>query len=235
MDRVVKRGYVPTDEAQFGKKVIPMLRKAKEEVAYLLERGYKVKPVTTFVGNHYMLSERQRLALSRIICSKEEKTLRNRKALTRNELIGRIVHVDGFNTIITLEVALSQSLLLLCDDGSVRDLAGVRGTYRIIDKTAVAIRFILEALVMARVEKIIFYLDQPVSNSGKLRQLIEQLADAYDTEVEVQVRCDVDSLLETKECVISSDAFILSRCKSFYPLTRDIIESSIKEAWILQI
>ena len=52
------------------------------------------------------------------------------------------MHIDGFNTIITLEVALSGSLLLKCMDNTVRDPADLRGTYRLIDKTSQAILMI---------------------------------------------------------------------------------------------
>ena len=34
-------------------------------------RGYDVKPITTFVGNHYLFSERQCLALARSVSAKE--------------------------------------------------------------------------------------------------------------------------------------------------------------------
>lgn len=50
------------------------------------------------------------------------------KECRADELQGRTVYIDGFNTIITLEIALCQSLLLQCMDGTIRDLAGLRGT-----------------------------------------------------------------------------------------------------------
>lgn len=53
-----------------------------------------------------------------------------------------VINIDGFNTVITLEVALSASLLLKCMDGTIRDLAGLRGTYCLIDKTDTAILLI---------------------------------------------------------------------------------------------
>ena len=74
----------------------------------------------------------------------------------------------GFNTIITLEVALSGSLLLKSMDGTIRDLAALRGTYRLIDKTDSAIMLIGRVLEKMGVNKAIFYLDAPVSNSGKV-------------------------------------------------------------------
>ena len=45
---------------------------------------------------------------------------------------GNEVNIDGFNIIITLEVLLCDSILFSCMDGTIRDLAALRGTYRII-------------------------------------------------------------------------------------------------------
>ena len=48
-----KRGYVPEDEKQFKGQQLEYLKKAADEVQFLLDQGYDVKPATTFVGNHY--------------------------------------------------------------------------------------------------------------------------------------------------------------------------------------
>ena len=63
MPKQAKRGFLPTDERDFGKKNLPKLRRAAEEVYYLLNRGYPVTSTTRFIGDHYLLSERQRLLL----------------------------------------------------------------------------------------------------------------------------------------------------------------------------
>ncbi len=52
-----KRGFVPSDEREFGDKAIPNLRQAADEVLFLLNHGYPVKGATRFVGDHYMFSE----------------------------------------------------------------------------------------------------------------------------------------------------------------------------------
>ena len=38
-----KRGFVPSDEREFGEEAIPKLRQAAEDVYYLLNHGYPVK------------------------------------------------------------------------------------------------------------------------------------------------------------------------------------------------
>ena len=74
---IVRRGFVPTDEKEFGEKSLQKLREAQKDVFMLINRGYPIKSASTFVGNHYLLSERQRLALTRAISSKE--SIENRR------------------------------------------------------------------------------------------------------------------------------------------------------------
>lgn len=212
-----RRGYVPEDEKQFTGKQLELLQKAANEVQFLLDRGYDVKPVTTFVGNYYLFSERQRLALARSVSARESIQKRVNKELLQTER-GRLpeaVHIDGFNTVITLEVALSGSPVFYCRDGALRDLAGLRGTYRIIDKTQTAIELLLGQLELLRISEAVFYLDAPVSNSGRLSGLIRQCAEGYGISVQTQIIPDVDRVLKQMEGVISGDAIILNRCKSW--------------------
>ncbi|MBQ2803978.1 MAG: DUF434 domain-containing protein [Lachnospiraceae bacterium] len=246
MSKIVQRGYAPSDEKEFKKEGLNKLYEAGRDLYYLLNRGYYMKGASVFVGNHYMLSERQRLALVRGISTKEHILLRKEKeikASTRNSLEkdcgqekilqtglkGKTVHIDGFNTIITLEVAFSGSTLLKCKDGTIRDLAGLRGTYRLIDKTDMAISSIGEILEEEQVKKAIFYLDAPVSNSGRLKERVRELLEPFAFEVEFEVINDVDRILHTKECVISGDAIILDHCESWFNLVRTVMENKMPE------
>ncbi|OOM73587.1 hypothetical protein CLPUN_44830 [Clostridium puniceum] len=109
MSKVVKRDYLPSDEKEFNSEAIEKLHKAGHDLYYLLNQGYNIKGASVFVGNHYLLSERQRQALVRAISSDKNVEIRKNKEIKDN-LQGSIVNIDGFNTIITLEVALSDSL-----------------------------------------------------------------------------------------------------------------------------
>jgi hypothetical protein len=234
MTKIVKRGYCSKDELEFGSEWKDRLNLAGEELYFLLNRGYKLNPSSTFIGNHYMLSERQRLALVRMLASKKQLELRREKELSPAELPERVV-VDGFNTIISLEVALSDSLIIKGMDGTIRDLAGLRGTYRIIDKTTGAVQLILQTLEKLNISEAVFYLDQPVSNSGRLKSLIIEIAKDYNVSVEVEVIYDVDRVLEQKEGVISSDAVILDKCISWFNLNNQIIDKYVQQAWIFEL
>lgn len=229
---VVRRGYVPKDTIEFGSKATKKLSAAAQELTFLMERGYDTKSASTFVGNHHLLSERQRLALARIVSTSSAVQARKQKELLQapDSLV-----LDGFNTIITLEVALSGSLLLEGMDGTIRDLAGLRGSYRIVDKTVQAVELLLARLETLGVQRALFYLDQQVSNSGRLRVLLLEQAQNCAVEVQVELHPSVDGLLSRMERVVTADAIILDKCGSWYNLNRTLIESAVPEAWILRL
>ena len=231
-----RRGYIPEDEQQFTGKQLELLKKAADEVQFLLDRGYDVKPVTTFVGNHYMFSERQRLALARAVSAGEwiEKRIQRELLQKEPKNYPKAVNIDGFNAIITLEVALSGSPIFCCRDGVLRDLAGLRGTYRIIDKTQKAVGLLLGQLELMGISEACFYLDAPVSNSGRLSALILQCAKDYSVSVRTQIIPGVDRILEQLEGVISGDAIILNRCISWLNIMPQIV-GQMEQVWMVSL
>lgn len=185
-----------------------------------------MKQSTVFVGNHYLLSERQRLALMRSVATRQQLLDRKMKQAAPGELTGREVWIDGFNTVITLEVLLSGSTLFGCMDGTIRDLAALRGTYRLIPETGEAVRMMFAVLRDLAVGKVKILLDEPVSNSGRLKGLIADIMEdgAYPFTLDIQILRDVDRALYGKEFVITSDSIILDHCVSWVNLTAECMK-----------
>jgi len=206
-----KRGYVPDDEKNFSPSALETMRTASRHISYLINEGYDLKQAATFVGNHYLLSERQRLAIMRSLATREQ--LDRRKA--KEKIAGSEVWIDGFNTIITLEVMFSDSILFAGMDGTIRDLAALRGTYRIISETRDAVRMLLDMLKEMDVKSVHILLDEPVSNSGRLKALIADAGEGYPFSLDIRIRKDVDKELYGKENVVTSDSIILDQCKSW--------------------
>ena len=215
-----KRGYVPEDERNFSISALETMRIASRHINYLINEGYDLKSASTFVGNHFLLSERQRLAIVRSLATKEQLETRSRK----EKETGAEVWVDGFNMMITLEVLCCDSILLTCLDGTIRDLAALRGTYRIIPETTDAISMLLDVLLEAGAESIHILLDEPVSNSGRLKALIADIGEKYPFTMDIRIRKDVDRELYGEENVITSDSVILDNCKSWINLTPGCLE-----------
>ena len=208
-----KRGYVPEDEKNFSPAALEKMRIASRHVGFLINEGYDLKQVATFVGNHFLLSERQRLAIMRSLATKEQLVERSRKEVS--SVSGRTVYIDGFNIIITLEVLLCDSILFSCMDGTIRDLAALRGTYRIIPETKGAVQLLLKTLQEMDVQAAHILLDEPVSNSGRLKALIAEIGEAYPLGLDIQIQRDVDRALWEQENVITTDSVILDHCVSW--------------------
>ena len=217
-----KRGYVPEDERNFSASALETMRTASRHIDYLINEGYDLKQASTFVGNHFLLSERQRLAITRSLATRE--ALACRKAKEKTDADGETVWIDGFNTIITLEVLRCGSILFLGMDGAVRDLAALRGTYRLIPETAEAIRMLFDALTELRAGSAHILLDEPVSNSGRLKAQIADIGEGCPIGLDIRVCRDVDRALYGKENVISSDSVVLDHCGSWLNLTARCLE-----------
>ena len=219
-----RRGYVPEDERDFSPEAIEIMRKASRHVIYLINEGYDLKRAATFVGDHYLLSKRQRLAVARSVTTKEQLKARENKQVTVHDISGREVWVDGFNTIITLEVMLSRSILLFGMDGTIRDLAALRGTYKVIPETEKAARLFFDIFKEAGVSKINILLDEPVSNSGRLKTLLAEVHEDYSMELDIRIKRDVDRALYEKEYVVTSDSIILDNCVSWVNISEECMK-----------
>jgi hypothetical protein len=219
----VKRGFDPDDEKIFSNENIAKLKIVQEEIQWLLDRGYKMKQVIEFTGNHYLLSSRARTALQRTTSSTADYEKRILTMLPFECAKDGCLNIDGFNLIITLEVAMSRSPILLGKDGVYRDLAGLRGTYRLIDKTYDALNLIGKALKELNVPMVKFYLDSPVSNSGRAEKQNIGISEQWGIPVEVELVANVDTVLASKERIVTGDSIILDECKSWLNLSRKLL------------
>lgn len=229
-----RRGFVPADERDFSEKNIALLKIAQQDIIYLIEHGYPIKSASTFVGNHFLLSERQRLALVRATATREIIAERKARQLDKSTLAGRLV-IDGLNTIITLEVALSRGILIRCMDGTIRDLAGLRGSYRLIDETRTAVELLGEHLAGLNIGELVIYLDAPVSNTGRLKTLIYELLGDKSYKLEVELVNNADTILSASEQVVSSDAIVLNNCSSWYNLVANIVEEKLTDIPVIDL
>ncbi len=230
MSENIRRGYVPTDERDFSDKMLPMLKRALSDIHEFLDRGYEVKKVSTFVGNHYQLSERQRLALARAATETEKIRMRRQKQKTVPD---GTVYIDGLNLMITLESAICGTTVYRCMDGTVRDLAAMRGTYRIIESTHTAAALVMDKLECVGAESVKFFLDAPVSNTGRLKTLLLEMAEGHTFTTECELVPNADVMLYGLPNVVTSDAIILNECESWLNFAAEIIDESLHDTRVL--
>ncbi|OAA91788.1 DUF434 domain-containing protein [Clostridium ljungdahlii] len=233
--RTVRRGSDPRDNRWFSKESVLKLQKAQAEVSWLLDRGYKMHSIIEMVGNHYQFSLRQRNALQRSTSSKASCKKRKSKCLPFSCISEDCIYIDGFNLIITLEVALSKGILILCNDSTIRDIAGLRGTYSIVDKTHLALNLIGQEFTTLGIPKVKFFLDSGVSNSGRLKNFILEHSIEWNIPVEIELIPNADPLLSKMGRIVTSDSIVLDSCLSWFNIARKIIEDYVPDANIINL
>jgi len=206
------RGQHPDDAVQFGAKAVPKLRGAVMDLSWLYTRGYAQTAALKLVGDHYQLTLRQRTAIQRASCGDDALAGRRNRSIPRENVAGARLAVDGYNVLITVESALSGGVLIRSRDGCLRDMASLHGSYRKVEETLPAIRRIGETLASLRPAMVHWYFDAPISNSGRLRALMMQEAEAHSWPWRIDLLPNPDPVLAAGEDIVAtSDSAILDR------------------------
>ena len=235
-DRRSLRGPHPKDLECFSADQVPVLRRAVADLSWLQSRGYSPKASLKLVGDRHALRDRQRRALQRCAAGDEECARRNRGRIEPEDLTGREIVVDGYNVLLTLEAALSGGVLLLARDGAMRDLAAMSAHYRRVHTTRPAIDLLADFFGQHRPAAVRWLLDRPVSNSGRLRRLIEDQVEDRSPSWTVELTDRTDRCLsESGSVVATADSAILDRCQAWVNLARHVVEERIPEAWIVDL
>lgn len=231
------RGKQPNDDKDFGSKWHPIFTVAINDLCYLLTRAYGESSALQIVGNRYKLNKRQRNAVLRVSCKDEAIKKRDQSRLESDELANKMIEIDGFNLLILLESALSGAYVFKCRDALYRDISSVHGSYKRVMKTEAAILMIGNALNELGVKSIKWYLDQPVSNSGRLKTRLLEISNVNQFNWEVELVYDPDKVLaKSQHVVVSSDGWILDNAKTWFNLGHYLFEErSIIEANILAV
>jgi hypothetical protein len=230
------RGPHPDDERLFGTAVLSGLQTAAAELGWLLSRGYRKESSLKLVGDRHALDARQRLAVARSTCSEEAAERRKKRQVEPRSLVGAALHIDGYNVLTTIEAALAGGVLLLARDGALRDMASMHGSYHKVEETAPALRLIGQALAEFGVADALWLLDRPVSNSGRLKKIIEDLAAECGWTWRVELVHDPDFELSQSEAVIATaDSGILDLCGAWFNLARETVERHMANGWIVDL
>ena len=228
------RGKQSSDDQHFSPKWTPVFTQAVDDLCWLLTRGYAENSALQLVGNRYRLNKRQRQALLRVSCDENDLTIRKSTELTTKDLKDRVVEIDGFNLLILLESALSGAYIFKARDGLYRDISSVHGSYKRVIKTEEAIILTGQLLQKLEVQSVKWYLDQPVSNSGRLKTRILELAVEHKFDWSVELVFDPDKVLaKSKNVVVSSDGWILNQAENWFNLGEILLENHIQEANVL--
>ncbi|MFA5554229.1 MAG: DUF434 domain-containing protein [Phycisphaerae bacterium] len=227
-DKRNHRGPHPDDQKLFSSSQLESLSTAVSDYSLLLTKGYADVSSLKLVCDHFSLTQRQRLAVMRSACSDSQLKLRKKSQIGIADIAGQSIAIDGYNVLITIEAAKSGAFLFRGRDGCLRDLASIHGTYRKVQETIPAIELIGEFLKEYQVSSAVWFLDKPVSNSGRLKKILEEIAEQNSWSWQVKLSQSPDAELKKCDCPIaSSDSAILDNCNCWFNLAAEIIEKRL--------
>lgn len=260
-DKREHRGPHPADAGLFAPEALPRLREALADFSLLLTKGYADRSALKLVGDRFSLTQRQRLAVMRSVCSDQQLQSRRDRCVEISSLPGRNIAIDGYNLLITIEAALSGGLIFRGRDSCFRDLAGIHGTYRRVEETVPALLLIgtfLKDIGLPRGEgvpplfrrhahpepvesdardaaaaQVLWLLDSPVSNSGRLKTLIANLAREHNWNWTIRLSLNPDAeLRQTDHIVVTTDSVVLDACPHWTNLAAEIITKRLPQTTV---
>ncbi|MGD0916500.1 MAG: DUF434 domain-containing protein [Thermodesulfobacteriota bacterium] len=185
------------------------IQKSAEDFRYLLNRGYPRKAVLELVGNRYGLTFDERHLLHRGVFSSADSKARQKKLIPIKEIQNKNLAIDGHNTVITIEAGLSGRPLVLADDGFVRDISGLSGSFKKTETTGEAIQLIVNLLKKVKPRQTLFLFDAPISKSGELAQEVRNklkrenlLGDAIAVKVPEKILIGFPGVIATSDTAI---------------------------------
>ncbi len=190
---------------------LEILSIAAKDVRYLLDKGYPKAGVIKFVSNHYRLFSKQRYILNRTVIKSDVAKRRKEKNVKCDQIKGKILDIDGYNVLITIEAAIEGYNLWMSDDGYVRDTIGKFNNFRMTNSTILAIDKLMELLVSYKPSRTTIYFDRPMSNSGNLATLLRIKMEEYGIEGNSQTSDHVDFDLKKSnaDIIATSDGIII--------------------------
>jgi hypothetical protein len=230
------RGAAPEDDHLFASESVGEMRRATDDLCWLLNRGYALHSALELVGNRFTLRDRQRLAVGRCAATDAASARRRAHCLAPEQWRGQELWLDGYNVLMVLEAALGGGVVLLGRDDCCRDVLGIHGSYHRVQETAPALQLVGEMLRDYGVTACRWLLDKPVSNSGRLRALILEAAAKAGWNWQVELEMNPDNVLAKSSAVVAtSDSMILDRCERWANVAREVITRRIPQARLVDL
>lgn len=205
------------------------LQKASEDFRYLLNRGYPRRTSLELVGNRYKLTSDQRHLLHRGVFGNLDASSRRKKKVPIDMIRNRDLAIDGYNVLITIEAGLEGRSLIFGDDGFIRDISGVSGSFKMSQTTEEALRLVLKTLTKAKPRQTLFLLDAPISMSGKLAERMRGLLEKAKLPGDARtMRVPEQILIGFPGVIATSDTAIIDGSERVFDLAGEILRNSKK-------
>jgi hypothetical protein len=211
------------------------LQEAADDFRYLLNRGYPRKATLQLVGNRYQLSSDERHLLHRGVFSRADSESRRKKKIPLKGTRGKDLAIDGYNVIITIEAGLEGRPLVLGDDGFIRDISGLSGSFKKTEKTEEVLCLILETIKKIKPRKTLILFDAPISMSGSLAQGVRSRFRKEGIPGDAQaVKVPEKIIIGFKGVIATSDTATIDQSERVVDLAGDILKKRKNLTSLLQ-
>jgi hypothetical protein len=151
-------------------------------------------------------------------------------------LAGGPLELDGYNVLTTVEAALAGGVILAARDGAFRDMASMHGSFRHVTETRPALELIGQMTEALGVSGCRWYLDRPVSNSGRLKTVMEEIARHHGWNWAVELVANPDAvLIASQQTIATADSAVLDRCHAWCNLAGETIARLVPGAKIVDL
>ena len=192
-----------------------------------MDRGYPKDSVVRFISNHHRLAIEERFIMMRVIVRSDVAQIRRSRMQKLEDLKDQTIFIDGYNVLITTESLLGGHPVYSCDDGFLRDSRGIFRSYKISSLTALALNQILDLLAQAGPARTEVLLDQQMSRSGEMAEMIKGMMAERHLCGTARTARDVDRLLKaTRGIVLTSDGNVIDSLDHVMDLPREIARRS---------
>lgn len=195
------------------------------DLIYLLDHGYPKTSALTFVANHYNLNQIHRNILRRAALPLSEvQTIEIHRIRDLNDLQGATLYVDGYNQLSTYHSLFNQDPLILCRDGTLRDIFSSLHSKKNLQIERKFIESFLLALLHLNPLEVIIWLDVQRSHSKIHANLVQELMAKIGLDGVCEIGRAVDWFLkhETEGIILSHDSVILLTVPRCFDIFRQI-------------
>lgn len=208
-------------------------REAVDDYRYLIKREYPQKATLKIIGDRYRLNRVQRTILYRgVYCGSLSK---RRKKRLSGKIKARELHIDCYNVVLTIANYMLGIPLYIGTDNLLRDAAESHGK-AINDKFFhKALKLLLNYCEEQKAGSVNFFIDSPVSHSGKLALYIrEELAKRGLAGEALTAKSADHELIRVKSGVIAtSDSVIIDKAEvETVDLARMVLKKHYKPSFI---
>jgi len=203
---------------------VDIVREAIKDYLYLLNRGFPQEQSLSLVVTRYNLSKKERMLLLRSIHGQRISEHIISKTIACDKLACRTLIVDGLNVLLTIIAALRCDLLILGDDGFIRDLQGVHGKVKYDIYFFKALERLGYGLHTLGLDKVYLFFDKNVKMIGFYSNIIRKVLTKYIDNVKIILSPSCDKEIMSYNGVVStSDIVILRSVDNVFDLAGYIV------------